>query len=215
MIRKFLSIAALYIVAMVSAHAATIDFENFSPGDIVTGEIVSGVILNVEPNGTTNGMVRELMIFDGTCNNGTANDCTGGDKDLFFPEFGNILIISEDNDSNDPDDNAIGGNIIFSFVQDAMNISLDVLDVENGGPMDNWVSAYLDGVLVDRIFVDSADNEAVSAMFAADLIADQIIVHLHGSGAVDNLNFSAIPIPAALPMFLAGLLGIFGFRKIR
>ena len=213
MLKKLLVLIPLVLASITVANSATIDFETFSPGDIVTGETISGVILNVEPRGTTNGEIRELMIFDGTCS-GSMSSCSGNDQDLFFPNFGNILIISEDNNSNDPDDSAFGGDIIFSFTTDAFNISIDVLDVENGGPNENWVSAYLDGQLVDRIFVFSGDNEFDTATFASDLIADQIIVHLHGSGAVDNLDFTVIPIPAALPMFIFGMMGLFSIRKI-
>ena len=48
------------------------------------------------------------MIFDSA-------DPTGGDNDLATVDQQNILIISEDADSTDPDDNAAGGTLIFHF----------------------------------------------------------------------------------------------------
>ena len=56
------------------------------------------------------------MIFD------TANP-TGGDTDLATPGYGlgndtalgNVVILSEDADSSDPDDNAGGGTLTFTY----------------------------------------------------------------------------------------------------
>lgn len=215
MFNKVIFAAVLLFASTTTIKAATVNFENLSAGDITTGLTISGVTLTVENQGTVgnSGEARELMIFDGTCGGGPASNCSGEDLDLYFPNFGNFLIISEDNNFLDPDDNALGGDIVFSFDSLVSNISIDVLDVENGGPMDNWVSAILDGVEVSRIFVSSLDNAFDTAIFATDLVADQIIIHLHGSGAVDNLSFTPIPIPAALLLFFTGLLGLFGYRK--
>lgn len=212
MIKNIISATALYLLTLSAVHATTISFDSYSPGEIVTNQTISGATLSVDNQGTVNGVPRELMIFDATCG-GIQMDCTGGDSDLFFPQYGNVLIISEDNDSSDPDDNAGSGDIFFDFATAISQISVDVLDVENGGPMDNWVAAFLGGNEIARIFVTSGDNEFTSAIFG-DLIADQLQVHFAGSGAVGELNFAPVPIPAALPMFVAGLLGLFGFRKI-
>ena len=45
------------------------------------------------------------MIFD------TANP-TGGDSDLASDTLGNVLILSEDGDSTNPDDNDTGGILV-------------------------------------------------------------------------------------------------------
>jgi Flp pilus assembly protein TadG len=66
------------------------------------------------------------MLFD------TANT-TGGDSDLASTRFGNVLIVSEDGDTSDPDDEALGGWILFHFDRPTRIDSLTVFDTEDGG----------------------------------------------------------------------------------
>ncbi|MEO1544193.1 MAG: pilus assembly protein TadG-related protein, partial [Pseudomonadota bacterium] len=57
--------------------------------------------------GRSNGQ-NAAMLFD-------SQNYSGNDGDLQSPDKGNILIISEDGDANDPDDHAKGGMIIFQW----------------------------------------------------------------------------------------------------
>ncbi|MEM1313181.1 MAG: pilus assembly protein TadG-related protein [Pseudomonadota bacterium] len=66
------------------------------------------------------------MLFD------TAN-ITGGDSDLASTQFGNVLIVSEDGDANDPDDEAKGGWLVFNFGVETRIKSVLVFDTEMGG----------------------------------------------------------------------------------
>lgn len=133
---------------------APIDFEIDAFGNALTrGQIIdeewaaNGVHIT-----TNNPSSRPAMIFN-------SSSPTGGDSDLGSPNqnfggpgqgnggkagfpgangqaLGNILIISEDGDQNDPDDNAGGGTIIFTFDNpvDIDQVSvLDVDDEEAGG----------------------------------------------------------------------------------
>jgi hypothetical protein len=97
--------------------SATIDFEGLTEGSIVSsvssgsgigGDAVSGSV-GVGGFFPTNGTNR-AMIFDAECVGG----CTGGDNDLHFTGQGNVLIISEDLDSSDPDDADVNG-AFFTF----------------------------------------------------------------------------------------------------
>ena len=127
---------------------------------------------------TTNGL--EAMIFD------TANP-TGGDTDLASDALGNVLILSEDGNSTNPDDNAVGGTFIFTF-DEAMNIaSLDVLDSEEGGSIE---AMDLNGVpLGSTAIVKTADGELGTTDINVDGVS-QLVVTLNGSGAIAELTFA-------------------------
>ncbi|NEO96067.1 MAG: PEP-CTERM sorting domain-containing protein [Moorea sp. SIO3G5] len=119
-----------------SAQAAILDFDEpgLSPGQKVTNQEVQGVRLGVFDQGTTGGQPRDLMIYNSACG-GAASNCTGEDDDLFKPRLGNTLIISEDNDSSDPDDSAFGGTFTFDFGQSVVLDELTLLDIELFDPV--------------------------------------------------------------------------------
>ena len=75
---------------------------DFEGENLFAGTIVSNQFANL----TISSDELLVMIFD------TANP-TGGDTDLASNTLGNVLILSEDGDSSDPDDNAKGGNNLF------------------------------------------------------------------------------------------------------
>ncbi|MEO0678283.1 MAG: hypothetical protein AAFZ02_12080, partial [Pseudomonadota bacterium] len=83
-----------------------IDFSGFHAGDKIDDELNDlGVTVSATDR---HGNHKDAMIFD------SANP-TGGDHDLETDTLGNVLIISEDGDSHDPDDNAGGGIFTFDF----------------------------------------------------------------------------------------------------
>lgn len=123
---------------LAAVATATVDFEAELPeGDLIDevglidsvpvgvsydppGDAIEGVISVLGQR--TDGPIGNntwlpdnwAMIFDGTCGGGTEVDCTGDDPDLFAPERGNMLIVSEDGDASDPDD-AVGAKFTFDF----------------------------------------------------------------------------------------------------
>ncbi|MEM9048587.1 MAG: pilus assembly protein TadG-related protein [Pseudomonadota bacterium] len=66
------------------------------------------------------------MLFD------TANP-TGGDIDLHHTQFGHILIVSEDNRPNDPDDESRGSWLIMEFSEPTYVGELTLFDADSGG----------------------------------------------------------------------------------
>ncbi len=94
-------------------QTAVIDFEGLAEGTIVSsvsygagisGDNLGGYVGVFAENPNFPGQ-NAAMIFDSTCPpENTPAGCSGQDSDLFFPALGNILIISEDLDSSDPDD---------------------------------------------------------------------------------------------------------------
>ena len=74
---------------------------NFDENTLAAGTIITNQFEGVEFSSSSEFGV---MIFD-------SNNVTGADFDLAATDLNNVLIISEDGDSNDPDDNAAGGTI--------------------------------------------------------------------------------------------------------
>jgi len=84
---------------------AVLDFEGFASGTVIDNQF-DGVTITAQRD-VNNTAANDAMIFD-------SNNPTGGDHDLGYNGRGNILIVSEDNDSNDADD-AVGGKMTFDF----------------------------------------------------------------------------------------------------
>jgi hypothetical protein len=98
----------------------TLNFNDLSTGTVVDNEYQSqGVTISAS------GGSGQAMIFD------TSNP-TGGDSDLHTTNLGKALIISEDGDSNDPDDNGGGGTLTFTFDSATSVENLTFLDNEEG-----------------------------------------------------------------------------------
>jgi hypothetical protein len=213
--------AAVAMFAANSANAAVIDFENFAAGDILSTFGIAGVGVTV----TATGGSGDAMIFD-------SRSYTGGDSDLqapFYEEFtgtshngtpvagtatlnpGNILIVSEDGDSSDPDDNGSGGTITFNFTSRVMLTGFDVLD-----DVTNFSVTTNNGPLVSGLSLDY--NNQFLSYSNIDQVGVNVITFDFGnaSGAIDNISFeiAPVPVPASLPLFLAGM-GAFGLAARR
>ncbi len=151
-----------------------LDFNDLSAGDVVGGQYAgNGVTISSGTDG------KPVMIFD------TANP-TGGDHDLATGNLGNVLIISEDGDSSDPDDNAGGGTFIFDFDAPASVESLGFLDIEHGA----WIKLYdADGNLIGQIdTAATADNGQLTQHIGVDGVSRMEVI-IAGSGAIDNLCY--------------------------
>jgi hypothetical protein len=193
-----------------------IDFEGIPEGSIVdnifwgygvSGEFVSGSIsvhgstLNFGPD------VNAAMIFDSTCSpGGTPADCTGGDGDLFHPEGGNVLIISEDLDSSDPDDADWEGSFYefdySGFGSGTVTVdSIDVLDVEDdeGGAEIFVYSGGMDGTLLAVVDIPFTGDGGIASVPVNVSGVDFMRVTLNGSGAITNVQVQAENVPTASP----------------
>jgi hypothetical protein len=96
--------------------------------------------------------------------------------------LGNVLIISEDNNSNNPDDNANGGTLRFSF-QRPMDVAMvGMLDLDSGTSR----IVALDGsgaTLLDRALQNAGDNGYQDEYLGVANVRT-LDVRLAGSGAV-------------------------------
>ena len=140
-------------------------------GDVVT-EQIGGVTISVAED-------LDAMIFD------SANP-TGGDTDLASSSLGNILIISEDGDSADPDDNAKGGTLMFDW-DGVVNLeSLGLLDIEEAGGMVTLYGAD-DTTVLRTIDIPGLGNTSVQSLDIGTADVGKMDVLLAGSGAVTEI----------------------------
>ncbi len=209
---KFLGIVVLLGVVLATFSPGTaspgsvIDFEGLAEGQIVnsvssgngiSGDPVSGSVkvFGFQPRTSDN----RAMIFDAECNGG----CTGGDFDLYFPGFGNILILSVDGDSSDPDDSDNPqGYFEFDFSGVGSGHvtvkSLTIMDVESeeGGGM---IVLYDYPTLLDIVPIPNTGNNA-SAVIPINVAGVNLMhVSLLGSGAIDNIEFDVEEEPTDTP----------------
>lgn len=195
-----LLVGLLVPAAAVADSGATIDFEGLAEGSIVSlvssGSGISGgpsgsVAVfghNADPAITTNS----AMIFDGTCTGG----CSGGDDDLFFPDQGNILIISEDLDPTDPDDSDLKGNF-FTFDFSAWGsgevtveslVATDLGDDRNERDFPGSIQLFSEGVEIAVVPIPRMGNNESKTVAVGVAGVDFMKVNLGGSGAVDDIR---------------------------
>lgn len=151
-----------------------IDFNGPETGEILTTQSAHQGFMVSGGNPKT-----PVMVFDSA-------QPTGGDADLASDTLGKVLILSEDRNKNDPNDNAGGGSFIFDFDGPSTVHSLTLLDAESGAT----VSLFDDqGVLLSVKTTSTDDGEAVILNINQSGAA-QMVVNLHGSGAIDNLSLT-------------------------
>ena len=172
-----------------------IDFDTppWNAGDI-PGQVFTN--LNTGPimvNGINPGFPgsNAAMIFD-------SNNPTGGDLDLATATQNNILIISEDLDSTDPDDLDGAGEFQFTFgaCGPVTVHSMTIIDVE-GSEKTPYVEYFNAGVLLG---VDSLPTTGNGGLATVNFVnptsnVDSMHVHLGGSGAIDDICIAKDSIP--------------------
>ncbi len=218
---KFTSFASLILAtfatsslaAQASFDVASIDFESDDNGALLAGQTsfdfssfglvsISYIPQGRYSRGNTNPGSKEPMIFD------TANP-TGNDFDLLTPSpvvadaLGKVLIISEDNDSSDPDDLAGGGVLRFEFDQ---LVSFDVIGILDNEEPDTRIIGLASGEEVYNLAFPAGSDGNYTSLALPQGPVDTLDVVLDGSGAVALLNYrstTAIPEPGVY-----GALGI-------
>ena len=159
-----------------------IDFETDAEGN----PLPAGTVIDTEYSAlgltiSAEGGSDQAMIFD------SANP-TGGDADLATDSEGNILIISEDGDSNDPDDNAGGGTITFDLDNPIDLNSINFVDIEETGGEVRTIDA--DGN-VTTTAIPAPGNGSLQTLNINDGDVVQVEVELAGSGAISGLDFDS------------------------
>jgi len=230
--------AAILFAMAGSASAASLsvlDFEGFGSGQIIDDEYaplvsISAVNLSTGPDAA--------VIFDSTDPNPA-----GGDFDLVGPfasnnpalpdgfEPGNILIVQERNDCDfqtgfcaTPDDEGSrpGGEFEFVFSQAITLESIDFFDIEqienNHNPNSeiHLFNSAGDEIQAGMFFVPGTGGDNLWNRLDFGSVSDvrRIVIELNGSGAIDNLTYQVVPVPAAAWLF-GSAIGLLGWVRRR
>ncbi|MGF1512934.1 MAG: calcium-binding protein [Elainellaceae cyanobacterium] len=157
----------------LDGSAETVDFEGagLEAGTVIADQITGMAV-------TTDGL--DAMIFD------TANP-TGGDFDLASDTLGNVLILSEDGNSDNPDDSATGGTFQFTFDELVTLDSIGVFDIERDGEV---VVYGEDGSALETLGTGVTGNNTVGSIEIGLEGVSRVDVTLATSGAITEMTFA-------------------------
>ncbi len=161
-----------------------------SSGSGISGMAVSGSIAVFGVNFTKDAGVNHAMIFD-------TDNPTGDDEDLVVPgeDHQEVLIISEDLDSSDPDDQAPpGGSITLDF----SGFGPGVVDINSFVTIDNeeageWEAYAAGGALIASGPIASIANSTQQVITVNQAGVAKLTVTFNGSGALDEFCLSVEP----------------------
>jgi hypothetical protein len=169
----------LAAVPMPPKAVDLLDFEMAGGMDLAAGTVLTDQFADL---GITVATDSEFgaMIFN-------TDHPTGGDHDLRAEGIGNVLILSEDGDSTDPDDDAQGGTIRFDFDELVGIAEVGFLDIEEIGStvtffdeMDKQIAA---------IEVPPMGNRSLQDLDVNLGGISRMDVFLAGSGAITGIDF--------------------------
>ena len=165
--------------------------------------------------------------FGGTTYNGEADACTGQDPDLGTASGlgtgpqGLILIANEGSDAQ-PDDFAGSYSFRYSFASPVLVDVVEMVDLDgaediafrgkaaSGGPVFD-----IDPSGVSLVGTPTKDNSLRAYTLGNELRLSEFYIDFKStSGAVGSLSYTAVPLPASLPM-LIGALGLIGWAAHR
>jgi len=207
---------ALFAGAAVAAPV-TEDFEGgFEGQNVVADQPFSGFTISGESNSQGAGADAPLTLFQSDCGVGPAPACTGGDPDLssLVPGFpapeGLILIISEDGDLGDPDDDAQGGSVTFTFDPSVtLSSIIGFIDLQDNGLPTFFVNGVEVSLSDTLIFggVGGGDNSLRTFEFTpVQENVETLTIVLPGSGGITSITYDT-PTTVAEPAMI-GLLGL-------
>ena len=187
-------------------RSAVIDFENYNPGKIVSEIELSEPFQNAAVIGITSKFpdTNAAMVFD-------SSNPTGGDFDLGTPNeiyggpgigdggesndvaLGNVLILSEDLDSEDPDDIfEVGASFVFDFSNNG-SVTLnafDILDIEDfNTPTMVILYDSNNAVLLSKEIPPGGDNSKMNVDLENTPGVAFMEIVMNNSGAIDNIAF--------------------------
>ena len=224
-----------------SAHAVVIDFNTLQHGEIVNTQFVGqGLTISaVNPNRAHDLAIIFDANETNTADPDLEGPPWAGGNLAPGTDLMKMLIIAENNNGagdgvvDTPDDEGMrpAGDLIFEFATRQTHFGFDVVDIE-GVIESSSVEFFANGNSVGTVlfsqftsagtFFDASvvfgDNFAnrIQPINIADVNAqagafDKVVIHMGGSGAVDNINY--VPTPGS--MALLGLGGIAALRRRR
>jgi hypothetical protein len=239
----FKTLLASLLLVVPTIQAAMLDFEGFANGQIMDVEYQPLVTISAFNNDSgQSGVPNYAVIFDTgtpTHDPDLASPFYSSQSDLdnkinpYDP--GNVLIIQEndvgcgDGVCDNPDDEGSrpAGYISFDFHQTIELLSIDFFDIEspeNGTSPNNRIDIW-DGNDVFVGTIGHTPNTGGDRLWQQLLLdstvhpellnVGRVDVYFGGSGALDNLTYNVVPVPAAIWLFGTALIGLVGFGKRR
>lgn len=232
--KTFLAATAFALTLGGAAQAVTIGFEGLNAGDDQGVPVLSfsesgfSFDLSFRPSG---GAATNLgaAIFDTTCATYGTRECDA-DPDLELSDArqgesdvsGNVLILQDDtrdfasDGSIVIDDDAQSGGIIFTVTGGAPfqitgfsvldDVTITLLEGDGGPTRDRFIGQA--GTPADN--GTAQVSGLVSPIFN---IGDTFAFRYSGSGALDSIVLAPVPLPAGLPLLMAGLGGLALMRR--
>jgi hypothetical protein len=228
-------IALLLSFIAAPASSLTINFEEFSHGQIIRGSqgveirttnLGGGPDMGVSFDTNVLGSSDPDLQFHSTGIKGGANGWRTGNIDL-NTDLGQIMIIQEKMKSCgesfclDPDDEGSrpGGTIEFDYssVGSFNEFQMDVVDIGIGHRRaPSSVEFFLGAVLMQEVMFSDfvkpdvifGDNSVNHLDIVSNVRFDRAVVRLGGSGGIDNVTASAVPEPSAALLFLVGAVAV-------
>ncbi len=172
------------------------------PLDLKTGEWITDqfqdIGLNISVLNNNPAHPDKGILFD-------SENPTGEDGDLVTPGYGfnntiplgKVLIIAEDDVDadmdgyvDDPDDEAAGGQMIFTFDEDVLLYGFTILDVD-GSEFDFFEAFDSGDVLIGTQQIPVMGDNSVTQFVVDPPLAGvrKVVLNLDGSGAVTRLRF--------------------------
>lgn len=229
--KKFLFAYALVYCFSPLANAVVIDFDDLATGTIVDSEYAPLLNVSVKNRG---GAPDAGVIFD-TPHPTRGDTDLGGPFDTNNPALPdnytarNVLIIHETHNCNadscdNPDDEGSrrAGTFFFDFESVIALESIDFFDIETAenGKSDNNAIKLFDAVdneiMADTFYTPDTGGDNMWDRFVFDVEGvKRIELNMGGSGAIDNITFSVVPIPAAVWLFGTGFIVLAGLARRR
>ncbi len=227
-------VSGLAIAAAPAASAIVVDFDGdfgitLSAGQIMDDEYASEGILFSSSSGS-----NPVMVFDSGSPTGRDDDLGSPNEDFGGPgvgsggeagsagqndtALGNVLIISEDGDSSDPDDNARGGILSVTFLDVVTVNEVAILDIDDLDRGDSFLRFYdsANGLIAEIMVPELGNNSFQNIAAGYDGVA-RMDLALAGSGALAGFKYQpAIPEPASALLYPIGLaVFVGGIRRAR
>ncbi len=149
---------------------------DFNAGNLAAGTVITDQFEGVKISSSSEFGV---MLFD-------TNNVTGEDFDLSATELGKVLIISEDGDSNDPDDKATGGTISIEFDQLVEVTNVGLLDIDEEG---SFINLFDDLNLIKTVEIANLGDNSFQELSLNATDVARIDINLAGSAALTGLDF--------------------------
>ncbi len=215
----------LSCVLASAAQANTIlTFEGFDKGTIIDNEYTAshGVTINgynVDRNANNMGVIFDTAAHPTADPDLEAPFYNVNGQNLGVANPGNVLIIHEHPGEcdgitcgDDPDDEGSRPAGYFDILFDtAVTLnSIDFFDIEaqeNGNSVNNLISIFGTGTY-DPFYTPATGGDNTWGRLNFNVMGvTSLRIKLHGSGAIDNINFTAVPGPSTFILFGLGVLG--------